>query len=114
MIKDNRCRFVVFVNEIMKQSFEKLSKGKFEDKSLYEFINRAIDDLKQNPFIGIKIPKRLWPKEYIIKYKINNLWKYDLPNGWRLIYSIRGNSVELVAVILEWFEHQEYERKFSY
>ena len=50
---------VAFISEKIKEQFEKLKQGKFEDKQLYHFIQRAIDDLKQNPFSGIKIPKKL-------------------------------------------------------
>ena len=113
-IKENRKKFVVFVDDETKESFDKLKSGKFEDKQLYESINRALDDLKINPFAGIRTPKKLWPKEYIQKYLINNLWKYDLPNGWRLIYTIKGAEVEIIAVILEWLEHKDYDRKFHY
>jgi hypothetical protein len=81
---------------------------------LYDFIDRAKDDLKKNPMCGFKIPKHLWPKEYIKKFEITNLWKYDLPNGWRLIYTIQTNEVMILNVILEWFDHKEYERKFKY
>lgn len=105
---------VAFADELLQKSLNKLKEGKFEDKELYELINRAFDDLHENPFIGIDIPRRLWPKEYIQKYNINNLSKYDLPNGWRLIYFVRGTKVEVVALILEWFPHKEYERRFGY
>ena len=80
--------FVAFANPKLENNFDKLKEGKFEDKQLYGFIERAIDDLKKNPMCGVKIPRKLWPKGYIKNYKINNLWKYDLPDGWRLIYSI--------------------------
>jgi hypothetical protein len=70
--------------------------------------------LKENPFCGIAIPKRLIPKIYIRKYGINNLWKYNLPGAWRLLYSIAGNRVKIVAIILEWLSHKEYERRFKY
>jgi hypothetical protein len=33
------------------------------------------------------------------KYCINNLRKYDLPNGWRLLYTIKGNEIEITDVI---------------
>jgi len=42
-----------------------LQKGKFEDKQLYNFIERAINDLKKNPMCGTKIPKKLWPRNYV-------------------------------------------------
>jgi len=106
--------YVAFISKKLKEEFEALKEGKFQDKQLYTFINRAIDDLKINPTCGTKIQKKLWPKEYIKKYKITNLWKYDLPNGWRLIYTIEADEVKIMNVILEWFGHKEYERRFKY
>ena len=106
--------FVTFINKKLETNFEFLKEGKFQDKQLYEFIDRAIRDLKKNPTCGIKIPKKLWPKEYIKKFKITNLWKYDLPNGWRLIYIIQTDKIMILNVILEWFDHKEYERRFNY
>ncbi len=105
---------VAFISKKLKEEFEFLKESKFEDKQLYEFIERAIDDLKANPACGTKIPKKLWPKEYIKKYKVTNLWKYDLPNAWRLIYTIETDEVMIMNIILEWFDHKEYERKFKY
>ena len=114
MQKIERNKSVVFVDDKIKNAFDKLKQGKYEDFQLYLLIDRALDDLKLNPLIGIHIPKKQWPKEYIQKFGINNLWKYDLPNGWRLIYTLKGNEVEIVAIILEWFSHKNYERKFNY
>ncbi|HLC56264.1 MAG TPA: type II toxin-antitoxin system YoeB family toxin [Candidatus Nanoarchaeia archaeon] len=111
MIKE---KFVAFVNQKLKEEFEYLAKGKFEDKKLYEFINRAMDDMKRNPTCGTKIPRKLWPKDYVKKYEINNLWKYDLPNAWRLIYTIDEDKVKILNIILEWFDHKDYERRFGY
>ena len=110
----NKTKEVFFVDESLRDSFFELKSGKLEDKQLYEFINRAIDDLKINPNCGIKTPKKLWPKIYIQKYNIGNLWKYDLPNVWRVIYTIAENQVKVMSIILEWFNHKEYERKFKY
>ena len=64
--------YVAFANLKLEKDFEKLRKGKFEDKKLYGFIERAIDDLKDNPMCGVKIPKKLWPKGYIKNYQIKN------------------------------------------
>ena len=110
----NKSISVAFISKKLKDEFESLKEGKFGDKQLYKFINRAIDDLKQNPVSGTKIPKKLWPKVYIEKYGITNLWKYDLPNAWRLIYTIETDEIRLMNIILEWFDHQEYERRFRY
>lgn len=110
----NRETYVAFVTKELKADFNLLEEGKFEDKQLHTFIQRAIDDLKQNPTCGTKIPKDRWPKEYIQKYEITNLWKYDLPNAWRLIYTIEANEVTIMGIILEWMTHKEYERRFNY
>ena len=105
---------VAFLDLTMKKSFEKLKSGKFEDKQFAGFIDRAMDDLKENPYCGIKILKKQWPEEYVKKYKIKNLWKYDLPNAWRLTYTIEQDNVEIVSIILEWFDHKDYEKRFGY
>ena len=55
----NKQIHVAFITQKLKELFERLKEGKFEDKQLYKFINRALDDLKQNPTCGIKIPKKL-------------------------------------------------------
>jgi hypothetical protein len=110
-VKKNK---VYFVNEKIKRKYVELENGRFEEKELYSLINRALDYLQENPIRFISIPKKQWPKEYIQKYDIKNLWKYDLPNGWRIIYTIKGNSIEIISVLIEWITHKDYERKFGY
>jgi Txe/YoeB family toxin of Txe-Axe toxin-antitoxin module len=105
---------IAFISQKVKKEFEDLEKGKFEDKKLYEFISRAINDLKNNPSCGTKISKNLWPAEYLKNYQITNLWKYDLPNAWRLVYTIETDEVKIMNFILEWFDHKNYEKKFGY
>ncbi len=102
---------VVFINDKLEISFNSLKENDFIKKSMI----RAIKDLKENAFAGIQVPKRLIPKKYIQNYKINNLWKYDLPKAWRLLYTITAdNDVELISAILEWFNHKEYEKRMKY
>jgi Txe/YoeB family toxin of Txe-Axe toxin-antitoxin module len=111
---NNKPIYVAFASPKLEHDFEMLKEGKYEDKQLYKFIERAIDDLKKNPLCGVKIPKKLWPRGYIKKYQINNLWKYDLPDGWRLIYSIFEDKLMIINLILEWFPHKDYEKRFGY
>jgi hypothetical protein len=110
-VKTNK---VYFVNEKIKRMYDELENGRFEERELYSLINRALDDLEENPASFIFIPKKQWPKEYIKKFDIKNLWKYDLPNGWRVMYTIKGNNIEIISVVLEWITHKDYERKFGY
>ena len=62
MKDDKRTKHVTFIEESTRNVFDKLKQGKFEDKMLYGFIERAIDDLKENPFVGIKLPKKTLAK----------------------------------------------------
>jgi hypothetical protein len=112
--QDNRKKKVVFIDQSVYKSFLELKSGRFEEKELASYIERAIDDLKANPIVGIAIQKRLWPKDYVQRFSITNLRKYDLPNGWRLIYTLQGSEIEIVSIILEWFSHKDYERRFKY
>lgn len=108
MIKASK---VVFISEELEDDFNSLK----IDDPIRKAMVRAIVDLKQNAFSGIQIPKRLFPKEYVQKYGITNLWKYDLPRGWRLLYTVTSdNEVELISAILEWFDHKDYEKRFKY
>ncbi len=102
---------VKFIEEKLEKDFKNLDDSDFLKKA----IKRALEDLKTNAFSGIQIPKRLFPKKYIEKYCITNLWKYDLPRGWRLIYTITAeDEVKIVCAILEWFNHKDYEKRFKY
>ena len=110
----NKLTKVAFVSKHLRKAYDKLGKGKFEDKTLHDFIKRAITDIRINPTCGIQLPSKLIPKEYVKKYTITNLWKYDLPNGWRLLYSIKASELLIVSVLIEWFSHKDYEKRMNY
>jgi mRNA-degrading endonuclease RelE of RelBE toxin-antitoxin system len=81
---------------------------------LFNWLNRAFDDISANAFCGVQIPKKQIPKEYSKKYGIDNLWKYNLSNAWRLLYSVARDEIIVVAIILEWMPHKDYEKRFGY
>ena len=102
---------VVFAEEDLEEAFRDLA----ENSPLRKSIQKVIDDLKENVFSGEHIPKELIPKKYIKDYRIDNLWWYPLTNGWRLVYSVvTPSNVEIIAVIIEYFSHKDYERRFGY
>ena len=100
---------IQFVNEKIKKSFEELN-----EKTLKNQLERVLCDIKENPFCGIQIPKRLIPKDYAKKNDIHNLWKYNLPGAWRLLYSIKGGEAIIITIILDWMDHKTYEKMFGY
>lgn len=100
----------VFADEKLQEEFEKIT-----DKQLKKQLDNAIKNLEENAFCGIQIPKRLIPKEYHSRFgELTNLWKYNLPDAWRLIYTIKNNNVAILSVLLDWLDHKDYERKFKY
>jgi Txe/YoeB family toxin of Txe-Axe toxin-antitoxin module len=105
---------VAFADKHLLDAYSGLKLGRFEDEALASSIDGAIRELKKNPLCGRKIKSSLWPQPYLQKYSITNLFKLDLPRGWRLIYTIKGDEIEILSVILEWMRHKEYERRFGY
>ena len=105
---------IIFADEKVQKNFEELENSKTENKKLHKWICRAFEDLEENAFCGIQISKKLIPKIYLEKYEIDNLWKYDLPKAWRLIYTVKNGDIKILSIILEWMTHKEYERRFNY
>jgi hypothetical protein len=104
---------IFFADEKVRKEYERLENSS-EYSELYRHIKNALEDIKENPQrCGIAIQKRLIPNFYK-KYGINNLFKYDLPAGWRLLYSIGKEGIEVIAIVLEWMKHKDYEKRFGY
>ena len=104
---------VKFTDNKTQKAFEELLKSNSE-KKIHDWLIRAFKDIEENAFCGIQIPKRLIPKDYSQKYKIKNLWKYNLPDAWRLLYSIENQEIIVVSIVLEWMDHKTYEKTFKY
>ena len=102
---------VIFAGRGLKEAFEMLKES---DKRLYKEMSKALSTIKQNAFFGRNIKKKLIPKELIKKYKIDNLWVYNLRKDWRLLYSITPDKIEVLAIVLEWMNHKDYERLFKF
>lgn len=91
-------------------------------QTLLRSINSKIALLKTNYDYGIQIPRKLIPHRYAAEYGVTNLWKVDLSNYWRLIYTLRQpqreeTSVEIIEIyldILDIFDHDKYNKVFGY
>ncbi len=106
---------IVFADSKTKKAFDKLKATTTEDKNLYNSLVEAFKDLEKNAFLGTQVRKSLIPKEYMRKFgKLDNLWKYNLPDGWRLMYTVKKDNVVILSIILEWLDHKNYERRFKY
>jgi mRNA-degrading endonuclease RelE of RelBE toxin-antitoxin system len=97
------------INDELSKNIESSS-----SQALMKAITNKITLLKRDPSYGIQIPKDRIPKEYILKYDANNLWKINLSGYWRIIYTIQGKEIKIIALILDIFDHKEYNKKFHY
>ena len=85
-----------------------------ENQTLLRSLQRVFELLKSNPFGGIQIKKSLMPMKYVKNQDVSNLWKFDLSNYWRMIYTVRGNEVEIISFILDIIDHKTYDKIFGY
>ena len=107
-MKPKKMRFVDF-------SLEKAFNVLENKDPLKKALIKAIRNIKENCYYGRNVKKKLIPKRLIDKYGINNLWIYNLPSAWRLLYSLTtSGEIELVAVVLNWMNHKDYERLFKF
>ena len=105
---------VYFIDNDAKQAFLALASAKSEDRDVSDLLNAAFDAIARDAFCGIQVPKRLIPRQYLANYGIDNLWKYNLSRNWRLMYTVAGDGTQVIALIIEWLPHKEYERRFGY
>lgn len=82
--------------------------------ALRKEIDGTLDSLKLDATAGTKVQRRLWPKLYVQKFGLSNLFKLDLKGGWRLTYTIVSELNQRVVVVLEVLSHKEYGRRFGY
>ena len=85
--------------------------------SIYNSFLKKIELIKNNPNYGNNIPKSQIPKEYIEKYKINNLFRIELSNYWRCLYTLideKENKIEIIAFVIDFLDHDKYNKKFKY
>ncbi|MFH0714051.1 MAG: hypothetical protein V1722_00220 [Candidatus Micrarchaeota archaeon] len=86
------------------------------DSSILKAINKKVELIKVNTHYGNPISKDKIPKEYKQKYGVTNLFRVELPQFWRMLYSlVDGNSqVEIIAFVLEISNHGKYNKLFRY
>lgn len=75
--------------------------------------NRIKEILKENPQYGDPIPKSLIPDKFK-KLGITNLYRVELSNYWRMLYTIEGNTIEIFLFVLSMVDHKEYNKLFGY
>lgn len=84
------------------------------NQSIFRSIERVKGWLKDNPFAGEQVQKSKIPQYYLNKYDATNLWRIDLSDYWRLIYTIQSSEVEIIDFVLNIINHKKYNKIFGY
>ncbi len=114
-MKKVRTIFSPEAEEVYKYLNEAASKSKIE-KSILNAVNKKIELIKANVHYGEPIAKNLIPQEYKIKYDVTNLFRVELPNFWRMLYTLTAGEteIEIIAFVLDVIDHDQYNKKFGY
>ena len=102
--------------ELQKKVLQEKGQG-IENSSnmqLLKSIDREKDNIKIEPQYGIHIPRRNVSKAIVNRYGTDRLWKVDLVGYWRMIYTISGDEVKIIAFVLEVMDHKKYDKIFGY
>lgn len=104
----------VFMKGQAKESYLLLkNRDDKESQILLNSIERITKILKNNPQHGDPISKRLIPNS-LAKEGIQNLYRVELSNFWRMLYTIEGNNIEILVFVLKIINHKEYDKLFGY
>jgi hypothetical protein len=86
------------------------------ENTILNAFNKKKELIKNNPHYGDPIAKKLIPDEYKKKYGVTNLFRVELPNYWRMLYTLTNNEtqIQIIAFVLDIIDHKEYDKKFTY
>lgn len=84
-----------------------------ESETILRSFERIKEVLRDNPQFGQPIRKELIP-EKIKKLGINNLYRVELSNYWRMLYTLEGDAISIYVFILNLSDHKEYDKLFGY
>ncbi len=86
------------------------------ERTILNAINKKVELIKANTHYGEPIAKNLIPEGYKEKYGITNLFRVELSNFWRMLYTLTDgeSEIEIIAFILDVFDHKKYNKKFGY
>lgn len=67
----------------------------------------------RKPFLGRNVPKDRIPPPFT-RQGVSNLFRNDLPGGWRLLHTVMEVGGEQAVIELDALAHSDYDRLFGY
>lgn len=77
-------------------------------------VEQVTDEMKQDKNLGDYIKRKPWPDKYVKTHEVTNIYKLNIGDNHRLIYTIRGRKEDKVYQLLDLLTHKEYDRLFGY
>lgn len=81
-----------------------------DEIQLLKSIRQKSELLKLNPTYGEKIPRNLIPKNL----SVSNLFRIELTGYWRMLYTLTGDKIEIIAFIVYILDHPDYDKLLGY
>lgn len=101
------------------EAYKQLNELSVESKiqrSILNSIDKKKELIKANPHYGEPIAKDKIPDEYKKRYGVTNLFRVELSNFWRMLYTLTNDEteIEIIAFVLDITDHKKYNKKFGY
>ena len=103
--------------------FQKLQKVVLEGRrarkkpnyeQLLASINNALKNIKADYKYGDLVPRKYISKATLQRYSTDKIFRVQLVGYWRLLYTIIGDEAKIIAFILEYMDHDKYNKLFGY
>ncbi len=85
-----------------------------KNSHLFGVVDSGLNVLRLNMFAGDRVERKRFPKYYVQKYGVSNLYKFNLDSRRRLIYTLVAEGKGVAVIVLEILDHKEYEERFGY
>ncbi|MBL7100663.1 MAG: hypothetical protein ISS23_01775 [Nanoarchaeota archaeon] len=92
----------------------KKAKKKPTYEQLLSSINTALRNIKADYKYGDLIPRKYITKKVIKRYGTDKIFRVRLIGYWRLLYTLAGDEVKIIAFVLEYMDHDAYNEIFGY
>ena len=104
----------IFLKGQAKEKYVELqNNSNAESKIILNSFERVKDILINNPQYGNPIKKELIPKQFK-NLGIQNLYRVELANFWRVLYTIEGNNIEILIFVMTLSDHKAYDKILGY
>jgi hypothetical protein len=95
--------------------YNRLKSNPEKNDTLLNVINGVKQQLSKSDHpLGIHHKHENIPQSYKIRYNLQVLYHFEMPDNYRLMYTVRKSTNEKEALFLQLLTHDEYNKLFGY